>query len=354
MYRNLLLILALLTVAGCVSGPSHPPGSPLPTREQERITGEAIRADHRAMAAMQQRLKALNDGGRRVNDYHFAKAQCWLDFAFHEYHQNDRTGVIEEAMRQSGNLIAEMEKGNKQITMETPIAPTSTRLRPDLWSRLDGIKKHRDFTCGAATAACAEVRLVWAGHEYQQTGWRHANPWIGIAEDLIDKAEREIKACPQPAAKTESPPKPVQPAPPSPAKPAPEVAAGVVHFALDRSHISAATAGMLDRISALLRKYPQAGVKLSGHTDIRASADYNQRLAERRVQVVRGYLVAAGVDASRIAVEARGAREPKRAGNTVIDHAHNRRVELTYTGLTELQVISQDADLQPEKKRVGR
>jgi outer membrane protein OmpA-like peptidoglycan-associated protein len=294
-------------------------------------------------------LSSLNDGGRRVNDYHFAKAQCWLDFAFHEYHQNDRTGVIEEAMRQSARLIADMEKGNKQIALDTPIVPTSTRLRPDLWARLDGMKKHRDFTCGAASVACAEVRLVWAGHEYQQTGWRHANPWIGVAEDLVDKADRDVKACPQPVSPPVAAIAPLPQVQPAPAKAATEPTAGVVHFARDRAAISPATAGMLDRVAALLRNHPQAGVKLLGHTDVRASANYNLRLAARRVQAVRGYLVASGVEAGRIQFEARGAQELKRPGTSVLDHAYNRRVELVYVGLTALQVITQDADLQPER-----
>jgi outer membrane protein OmpA-like peptidoglycan-associated protein len=348
-YRKLLLSTAVTAAcAACVSGPSNPPGSPLPTRQEERISDQAIRADQQAMSALQQRLSKLNDGGRRVNDYHFAKAQCWLDFAFHEYHQNDRTSVIEEAMRQSGNLVAEMEKGNKNITLETPIVPTSTRLRPDLWARLEGMKKDRDFTCAAASVACAEVRLVWAGHEYKQTGWRHANPWIGIAEDLIDKADREIKTCPQPApkviAKVEAPPPPA----PKPA-PLPEVVAGVMHFALDKTTIIPASAGILDRVAAVLRNNPGAGVKLIGHTDVRASAAYNRQLAERRVQAVRGYLVAAGVDAGRITTEARGAEALKALGNTVGDHALNRRVELVYTGIKDAQIVFPNIDLQPEK-----
>lgn len=350
-YRKLLQCLVamagIVAAVGCVSGPSNPGGA-LPTRQEERITDQAIRADHDAIGSLQQRLSQLNNGGRRINDYHFAKAQCWLDFAFHEYHQNDRTGVIEAAMRESGGLIAEMEKGNKNIYLDTPIVSTSERLRPDLWARLDGLKKHRDLTCGAASVACAEVRLVWAGHENRQTGWRHASPWIGIAEDLIDNAERDIKACPQPApkpvAKVSPPPAPV----PKPAAVQKVLVAGAVHFALDKAAISAATAGMLDRVAAVLRQHPQASVTLKGHTDNRASEKYNVRLSEQRAQAVRGYLIAAGVDQRRVTVEAHGARQLQRTGNAALDHAHNRRVELAYGGVADLEIASTDADLQPE------
>ena len=136
-----------------------------------------------------------------------------------------------------------------------------------------------------------------------------------------------------------------------PRSPAPlrETVAGEVHFALDKTTIISASAGILDRVAAALRNNPRAGVQLIGHADVRASVDYNHRLAERRVQAVRGYLVAAGVDAARISTEARGAQALKSPGNTIGDHAQNRRVELVYTGMQDVQIVFPQVDLQPEK-----
>jgi OOP family OmpA-OmpF porin len=43
----------------------------------------------------------------------------------------------------------------------------------------------RGWPCAQAKTACGEVELVHAGHEQAQLGWRHAKPYVQIAEDLI-------------------------------------------------------------------------------------------------------------------------------------------------------------------------
>ncbi|HEX6157226.1 MAG TPA: OmpA family protein, partial [Burkholderiales bacterium] len=78
-------------------------------------------------------------------------------------------------------------------------------------------------------------------------------------------------------------------------------------------------------------------IALSGHTDELGSDDYNQRLSEQRANAVRDYLVAKGVDVSRIEVVGLGRTVPVKSclgqkGAALIDClAPNRRVELAVT-----------------------
>ena len=67
----------------------------------ERISDAAIQTDHDTYLRIQQRIKALNDGGRRVADYHLSKAQCWLDVSFHEYTRNDRGPFPQAALAEN-------------------------------------------------------------------------------------------------------------------------------------------------------------------------------------------------------------------------------------------------------------
>jgi hypothetical protein len=40
-----------------------------------------------------------------------------------------------------------------------------------------------------------EVRLVWAGHEHQELGWRHAREHFAAAERLAKRAKKLVDNC---------------------------------------------------------------------------------------------------------------------------------------------------------------
>ncbi len=67
----------------------------------------------------------------------------------------------------------------------------------------------------------------------------------------------------------------------------------------------------LDRLIALLRRYPSAQIAISGHTDDIGSPAYNENLSRRRAESVRRYLVErGGVDPSRLRARGYGSRNP--------------------------------------------
>ena len=67
----------------------------------------------------------------------------------------------------------------------------------------------------------------------------------------------------------------------------------------------------LDEIAAALSQNRDVNeVVITGHTDRLGAAAYNQKLSERRAAAVRAYLVAKGIDGSRLKAQGRGETNP--------------------------------------------
>lgn len=311
----LLLLLLPVAVAAQTLAP-----------EGRRIDDRTIQADHATYEATQGRIRALNDGGRRVADYHLAKAQCWLDASFHEYTRNDRSAFPQAALAQSGRLLMAMEGGVSPLPMDTPLVNDADRLRPDLWSRFEALKSGAPgpFRCAAQKAACGEVFLAHAGNEHKQQGWRHAKPYVQMAEDAIVEAETAARACgPEPVVAAAAVPSAAAPPTPTPAPPAtvPGERRLALVFAFDRSGRADIRERGVERLDRLLAELRREGgsivaVRLTGHADVRNGTGdraYNQRLSERRAETVRALLVERGVAARVVTADAAGDRSPREA-----------------------------------------
>ncbi len=259
---------------------------------RDRITDEAIHADLTGYEHTQGRIQALNDAGRPVRDYHLSKAQCWLDVSFHEYSRNDRSDFPQAALTESEKLIVGMEQGASPLPTDTPLVNNAKRLREDLWQRLRVIHGTPGFTCAQQAVACGEVELVHAGNEFNQQQWRHAKPYIQIAEDWVSDAEALSRQC------GVAPSQPMQ---------AESVLTANVLFEFDRDdrkNIRAYSLQSLDRELARIREEGRTltAVELVGHADRLQGRghDYNQGLSQRRARTVRDLLIERGVDATLI------------------------------------------------------
>jgi outer membrane protein OmpA-like peptidoglycan-associated protein len=124
-----------------------------------------------------------------------------------------------------------------------------------------------------------------------------------------------------------------------------------IHFALDKSTISPASAKVLNQIVIVLKLYPYMMIELQGHTDFRASDEYNQALSRRRADATRDYLLQQGVDPARMSILPLGESQLKKPGDSILEHAYNRRVEVIFRDLSGVDIIfeEQDADLQLEE-----
>ena len=296
-YRNVVRVLgAVALVTGTLAGTTV---AQQLQPQQDRISGPAIRADHQTYTDTQARIKALNDRGIRVDNYHLSKAQCWLDTSFQEYTRNDRGGYPQAALDESVKLIAALENG-QDPGWETPLVNGAQKLRDDLWAKYDALKKMEGFSCAAQATACAEVELVHAGNEIHDGGWRHAKPYIQIAEDLVSKAERREAECRAASA-------------PQPTTERFDLAADAL-FKFDRGDEGGLLPEGRGKLDELARRLDQGyatieRIGLVGHTDRLGNEAYNQALSEKRVATVRQYLQARGVSAP-IQTEGRGEREP--------------------------------------------
>jgi outer membrane protein OmpA-like peptidoglycan-associated protein len=127
----------------------------------------------------------------------------------------------------------------------------------------------------------------------------------------------------------------------------------IVHFALDKSNISSESATVLNRVVEVLRQYPFIVVEIEGHTDPRASDEYNLALSKRRASSVRNYLLKSAIAPERMTIRSLGETQRRSQGNSRIDTARDRRAELIFKDIRGVEIIieEQENDLQIESAR---
>ncbi len=105
-----------------------------------------------------------------------------------------------------------------------------------------------------------------------------------------------------------------------------------VFFAFDVSALSSEADATLDRQAAWLAKYPQVRVLIAGNCDDRGTEEYNLALGSRRANAARDYLVAKGVDPSRIQTISYGKDRPVALGDNEQAWAQNRNAITSVEG----------------------
>lgn len=320
--------------------------------QQARITDERILADRRTIEAIQLRLRKLNESGVPQNSYSLAKAQCWLDTAKTQYHENDRTGYIEESLTEAAKITQALEADkNAKAGLDTPLVARSTKLRDDLWAQLSAYKNQSvTLVCNAKTVACAEVRLVRAGHAEQQTGWRQATPHVQMVEDALRQAKFEADTCAVPKAALQAPAAvaaPVQAPAAQPVSVSRETYVLLTDtlFKFDKSGSQDMTPGGLQRLADVAKRLKayQSIQTLSvvGFTDRLGSDEYNNKLSLARAKTVQAYLESLGVKSIAYTAAGKGKLEPVSQGcSAKASHAAliqclqpDRRVTIEVTGM---------------------
>ena len=99
-----------------------------------------------------------------------------------------------------------------------------------------------------------------------------------------------------------------------------------IFFDFDRSDLQPASYEELDRLVDYL-KHNAVAIEIGGHTDDQGSDEYNDRLSQNRAKSVYDYLVAHGIDASRLSYKGYGKRQPVADNSTEEGRATNRRTE---------------------------
>jgi len=289
--------------------------------------------DLASIEQLQRQVDTLGFGAIGANDYALSKARAWLDLALDEYHEKDRSGIVQDATAEASRLLQSLEAGQVFDAGATPHPYASEKVRPDLWEKVETMKRHPDISCAARRIAELEIQLVWTGHEKWESGWMHAEPYARIAENMAYEAQLAIDKC---AAKQAAPVA-------EPIIIETRILATDALFAFGRHQIGDLVAGGRQKLDALagelLNWKALERIDIVGHTDRLGSDDSNRVLSERRAEQVRHHLISRGLPGEIIHVSGAGSTHPVAQCETARSRAAlveclqpNRRVELRIEG----------------------
>jgi OOP family OmpA-OmpF porin len=88
---------------------------------------------------------------------------------------------------------------------------------------------------------------------------------------------------------------------------------------------------ILATVVSILIQNPGLQIEIQAHTDNKGTVLGNQILADERAEAVKNYLIANGVEGTRLFAIGYGETRPKVANDTVVGRAQNRRVEFRLT-----------------------
>ncbi len=98
-----------------------------------------------------------------------------------------------------------------------------------------------------------------------------------------------------------------------------------VFFDFDKSDLKPEARGTIEALAVWMNNYPATTLTVEGHCDERGTREYNLALGERRANAVRDYLIALGVDSSRLSTISYGKERPAVLGSNEEAWAQNRR-----------------------------
>lgn len=98
-----------------------------------------------------------------------------------------------------------------------------------------------------------------------------------------------------------------------------------VFFEYDSAVLTPDGRRTLERQAEWLRLFPEQSIMVEGHCDERGTREYNLALGERRASAARDYLVAFGMDSSRITTTSYGKERPFALGHNEESWKLNRR-----------------------------
>ncbi len=107
-----------------------------------------------------------------------------------------------------------------------------------------------------------------------------------------------------------------------------DVAAKNVFFATGSAKLLAKSNQSLNEVVKILEEDANLKLDIEGHTDNTGNAEKNQVLSEQRAKSVLDYLIAKGVDPSRLVSAGYGQDQPVADNKTAAGRAKNRRVDL--------------------------
>jgi outer membrane protein OmpA-like peptidoglycan-associated protein len=114
----------------------------------------------------------------------------------------------------------------------------------------------------------------------------------------------------------------------------------IIYFDFDKSSIRYDAELELQKVLAVLNKYPEITIDIRSHTDSKGAAAYNEALSERRAKSTRQYLIDNGIAAERLTAKGYGESELTNKCSDGVDcteaeHELNRRSEFIITKMNQ-------------------
>ncbi len=145
--------------------------------------------------------------------------------------------------------------------------------------------------------------------------WHFAAP---AKQEVAQQAAAPVPPAPAPA-----------PAPaPKPVQAAPIPKNFMIFFDFDKSDLTPEAKSILTQSVDAAKKQNATGFDLTGYTDTVGTAQYNQKLSERRAESAKKFLVSLGVPANEIHTSGKGKNDLLVATKDGVREAQNRRVQI--------------------------
>jgi OOP family OmpA-OmpF porin len=101
-----------------------------------------------------------------------------------------------------------------------------------------------------------------------------------------------------------------------------------LNFATDSNKVDAEGTAKVAAFASFLKDSTAYKANIVGHTDSTASDKYNQKLSEKRAEMVKTMLIQDGVATDRLTSEGMGEKMPVASNKTKAGRAENRRIEV--------------------------
>lgn len=134
-----------------------------------------------------------------------------------------------------------------------------------------------------------------------------------------------------------------------------EITLNNIYYDFDKATLRESSVAELQKLISMLRETPGVNVQISSHTDERGANPYNNKLSQARAQSVVNYLIAGGIEPSRLVAKGFGKTHPIYK-NAISEEQHqaNRRTTFQVVNYNSDQTLSPHEETKPQTKQTEK